>query len=295
MMDRNETQPAADVSHGQIDPTPERPGSVRGIWLVAATLSLFIIVPTATIIAWKLTGGGGAEQTTLIWADRHDWFMQNARPRPLEYDKFVQGETGKRYRKTNLVLSPDVEQMLQRLTTLARSDTFFESEAMRADLVSYAADYPDQWYPLYLLASWLKVNGDDAGYERSMAEAFDRADGAIVQRIVDLEGEPVVGYRLPAVAVGYDRVVDGKRNATLALVYPAPVSDDQGYVFLPAFWTIYRLTDPLAPPGVEPPTHPKQLTLLPQPMDGSVPNWFSVPPPGVAQLPDGFVEVQPAP
>lgn len=294
-MDRNETQLAEERPPGQAGPAPERPGSVKGIWLVVATLSLFIIVPTATVIVWKLTSGGGVEQAPLVWAERQDWFMQNARPRPLEYDKFVQGETGKRYKKTNLVLEPATEEMLQRMSVLARREDFFESPEVQSQLIEATSQYPDQWYPAYLLASLARANADPDGYLELMTESFSRTSAAIVQRLVDADGNPVANYRLPPLAVGYDRVINGERNATLVLVYPGPVSDDDGYVYLPAWPTIYRLTDPSAPPGVEPPTHPKQLTLLPQPMDGPVPNWFSVPPPGIAQLPDGVVEVQPDP
>lgn len=276
------------------DPQPatspaDRPGGVRGIWLVAATLSLFIFVPAITIGVWMLLKDDGVGQTPLVWSERSQWFMQDARPRPLEYDKFVQGETGKKYKKTNLVLTAADEAMLQRLTALARREDFFDATTVRDQLEAAASEYPGQWYPPYLLASWYQVNGDQAAYERWMAEAFSRTSAAIVQRLIDAEGNAVANDRLPPVAVGFDRVIDGKRNATLALVYPAPVSDAEGYVYLPTWPTIYRLTDPQAPPGVEPPWHPRGLTLLPQPIDGSVPNWFSVPPPGIARLPDAVV------
>ena len=48
------------------------------------------------------------------------------------------------------------------------------------------------------------------------------------------------------------------------LVYPRPTSDAQGQITLPTFESLYRLTDPALPPGVEPPLHPRALTLLPQ-------------------------------
>src|SRR5690606_31845457 len=106
------------------------------------------------------------------------------------------------------------------------------SAAVRDTLEADTANYPEQWYPPYLLATWLRVNGDRAGYDRYMQETFARTGAAIVQRLVDEQGDPAAGYRLPPVAVGFDRVIKGKRNATLALVYPAPFADSRGVVYL---------------------------------------------------------------
>lgn len=286
----NDTQPPAEPPARAAGTNPERPGGVRGIWLVLATLSLFIIVPALTIGAWMLLKDDGVKPQPLSWTERGQWFMQNARPRPLKYDPFVQAETGREYKKTNLALSPTDEQMLHRLTTLAQRADFFELAANRDLLEAASAEHPDQWYPPYLLASWHAANGDASAYQHWMAEAFGRTSAAIVQRLVDRQGAAVAGYRLPPVAVGFDRVVNGELNATLKLVYPAPISDENGFVYLPTWPTIYRLADPDTPPGVESTLHPTRLTLLPQPIDGTEPNWFSVPPPGIAKLPDAVVE-----
>ncbi|MEM9021856.1 MAG: hypothetical protein AAGC44_14970 [Planctomycetota bacterium] len=273
-------------------PTPERPGTVRGVWLVVATLSLFIIVPAITIGLWALLKDEGVNRQPLVWDDRGQWFSQSARPRPLKYNPIVQAETGKQYKKTNLVISPDVEQMLLGLATLAQRDDFFDAPQHRDTLLDASNQFDQQWYPPYLLASWHGANGDQPAYQRWMSVAFGRTSAAIIQRLVDPAGNPLAGHRLPPVAIGFDRVVEGEINPTLKLVYPSPVSDERGFVYLPAWPTIYRLADPASPLGVESMQHPTGLTLVPQPMDGSEPNWFSVPPPGIARLPDAVLDLQ---
>ena len=54
--------------------------------------------------------------------------------------------------------------------------------------------------------------------------------------------------------------------------------------------SIYRLTDPDAPLGVDPGVHPTRLTLLPQPATGREPNWFAVPDGAVGRFEDAVVE-----
>ena len=268
---------------------PQARRGIRGRYAVLATLSLFIIIPAISIpVGLMLTGG--ARTLELDYNERASWFMMPVKPRPLEYDKFVAGETGRQYRRTDLILAAEVEQVLQACVRLAQSEDFFASADTRDQLADYAADEANGFYPAYLLASWYQFNGDDAAFLRWISLAYDRAQGALAQRLIDKQGEPVGGYRVGPVAIGYDRVIDGQRNATLVLVYPAPISEDTGYVYLPTYRSIYRLTDPALPAGVDPGIHPIRLTFLPQPAQGEQPNWFAVPDGAVGQLPDAVIE-----
>jgi hypothetical protein len=263
--------------------------ALSGKWMVLITLSLFLLVPAVTYLAWQLTQGE-PPRLDLDYDQRADWFMQPATPRPLTYNTFVAAETGKTYKRTDLTLEPDVEQALHRCVLLAQSDDFFDSQTTRDELQKLAEQPANTFYPAYLLAEWHRVNGDAQAHDKWINTAYDRAGGALAQRLVDEDGEPVAGYTLPPVAIGYDRVVEGERDATLVLVYPAPTSEANGFVYLPTFRSIYRLTDPTLPIGVDPGVHPIKLTLLPQEATGKKqPNWFAVPDGAVGRFEDAVV------
>lgn len=273
------------AQHG---PTSERNGGISGKIVVFATLSLFFIIPVMTYFIWSMTQGE-APRVKLDYEKRAEWFIQYVKPRPLTYNTFVAAETGKTYKKTDLYMAPEVEQVILRCVKLAQQTNFFEDETVPDTLLPLAEDQTLGFYPAYLLASYYEVNGNAQEQARWQNMAYDRAGGAIVQRLVDEAGQPVAGYRTPPVAIGYDRVIEGERNANLVLVYPAPISEADGFVYLPTYRSVYRLTDAGLPPGVDPGIHPILLTFLPQPAKGEQPNWFAVPDGAVGRLPDGVV------
>lgn len=262
--------------------------TLSGRWLVALTLSLFLLVPTITYFSYKATQGS-PPIIKLDYDQRERWFMQPVKSRPLKYSPFVAAETGKDYKKTDLYIDSDVEAVLQRCATLAQSPTFFESNETRHALIAFAEEEANGFYPPHLLASWYQQSDDQMEYDRWIRIAFDRADTAIAQRLVNEDGQPVDNYELAPVAIGYDRVEDGKLNATLVLIYPRPTSDANGFIYLPTYRSVYRLTDPALPLGVDPGLHPTRLTLLPQPNGGSDPNWFSMPDGAVGRLDDAVL------
>jgi len=269
-------------------PKHDRPGGVSGLWFIGITLSLFIIVPTIVITVSKLASKP-KERPPLVYAERSDWQPQELRPRELAYDMFVAAETGRQYRKANFPLDDADEAMLHQAVHLVQQDGFFTDDTALPKLTAWADDHPTQFYPAYLAAEWLRVNGraDEAAAWRDTA--FRRASGAILQQLQHEDGQPAAGITIPPVAIAYDRVIDGQLNTTLLLVYPAPTADALGRVYLPTFESIYRLTDPTLPPGAETGSYPRELTLLPQDRFRQTPNWFSAPH-RVGQLPDATVE-----
>lgn len=269
-------------------PPTKRSGGLSGRVVVFATLSLFVIIPViAVLISPMLAGNSGPMQ--LDYDQRADWFMLPVKARPLKYSKFVAAETGKQYKKTDLTIDPDVERVLQRCAGLAQGEDFLSTTDARDELLALAEEEANGFYPPYLLATWYAANADADAHDRWIRIAFDRAGGAIAQRLIDSRGKPVAGYTLPPVAIGYDRVTKGKLDATLVLIYPRPTSEANGFVYLPTYRSVYRLTDPALPLGVDPGLHPRLLTLLPQPSDGTDPNWFSVPDGAVGRLDDAVV------
>jgi len=270
-------------------PHPERPGTINGIWMIAAVLSLFAIVPAVVFTIWTLVGETKA-LPPLDYTQRHHWQTMELRSREIEYNKFVQGETGKQYKKVDFPITPEEEAMLHRCVAMVQREGFFEDADRLGSLKALADEYPDQFYPPYLVARWLEHDGQITQAEAWYTIAFERATGAIIQRLVNDDGNALPNYVLPTVAIAYDRVFDGELDTTLMLVYPEPTSDAAGLVTLPTFESVYRLTDPALPPGVFPPLHPERLTLLPQtPTRQYPPNWFSSPY-RVGRLDDAVIE-----
>lgn len=271
-------------------PHPEHNhATLSGRWLVALTLSLFLLVPTITYFSYQATQGT-PQRADLNYDQRESWFMQPVKSRPLKYSKFVAAETGKQYKRTDLNIPPDVEAILQRCAAMAKASDFFESEANRDALAELAQDEANGFYPAYLLASWHQHNGGSLEHDRWIRVAFDRADTAIAQKLVDDQDQPVADFALPPVAIGFDRVIEGKLNATLVLIYPQPTTESNGFVYLPVYRSAYRLADPALPLGIDPGLHPTLLTLLPQQSNGTDPNWFAVPDGAVGRLNDAFVD-----
>ncbi|XAL99108.1 hypothetical protein OT109_16190 [Phycisphaeraceae bacterium D3-23] len=277
-----------DPSPPTQDPSRERPGGINGLWFIAITLSLFLVVP-AIVIGVLQFAPGPAPPEPLDYAQRAAWPAQELRSRSLEYDMFVAAETGKRYRKAHFPLSDSDEAMLHQAAWLAQQDDFFTNESNYEKLVEWADRHETQFYPPYLLAQWLLANdrAEDAGPWRTLA--FERATGAIVQHLQYADGSPAADHTLPGVAIAFDRVIDGQLDTTLRLIYPAPTADDEGNLYLPTFESVYRLADPALPQGAQPGIYPRDLTLLPQTRTRQTPNWFSAPS-RVGRLPSATVD-----
>lgn len=262
---------------------------MRGRYAVFITLSLFILVP-AVSVGIGLSLSSTQHRVKLDYDSRSDWFMQAVKSRPLKYSTFVASETGKEYKKTDLTLDPQVERTVLQCVGLARDTASFDNQTTRDQLEPIASDPAFGFYPAYLLAVWHQRNGNPSEQHTWMQAAYDRAGGAIAQRLVVKGGGPAAGVQLPPVAIGFDRVIDGERDWTLVLHYPLLPSDADGFIYLPTYRSVYRLVDPALPTGADATLHPSTLTFLPQEPDGPDPHWFAVPDGAVGQLPDALIE-----
>ena len=270
-------------------PTKDRPGGLNGRWLVAATLSLIVIVPLFTTAVWKLTEND-KQIEPLDYNNRQNWQAQRVSMIELEYDMFVAAEAGRKYKgRTDLQISPEDEAMLRDCVAMAQRADFFTREANLDKLLSLSDQHPMQFYPTYLASELSRWAGHREEAAALRIEAFTRATGAIVQRLSDDQGTPAAGHELPALAIAFDRVEKGELDSNLMLVYPAPAADEHGEVFLPVFYSVYRLADPTLPPGAQPGVYPVDLTLIPQTPYASKPIWFTAPH-RVARLPDATVQ-----
>ena len=252
-----------------MEPTPaetrkQRPApKVKGSWVVAATLSLFLIVPTVTYVVWSLVSSQFVQHTpetegavgSLHWAERRDWPRnQFTLFKSLERGMMSSARTNETYRDFGFHVGPDTQHDLLQAAALARDEAAFPSDAVRLQLEKLAERQPAAFYPRYLLGLWHQENDEPTEADRYFAEAFELAPAALIRRYTtgDGSGDPAADRTVPTIAIGADQVIDDELDRSVVLVYPYLRTDAEGFVYLPVFKSILRQADPQAPPGFAP-------------------------------------------
>ena len=235
---------------------------IKGPWAVAATLSLFLIVPTVTYALWAWVSPGFAESNddataaagTLDFASRGTWPRnQFTTFKSLERGPMSAARTNQTYRDFGFHVAPGTQHALNRAAALAGDEASFTEGATREALETLAEQHPDLFYPRFLLGTWHRLQGDAAEAERHFTEAFDRAPAALVRRYTaGGSSQPAADAPVPTLAVGVDQVIDDELDRSVVLVYPFLQTDADGFVYLPVYKTILRLADPAAPSGFTP-------------------------------------------
>ncbi len=201
-------------------------------------------------------------QIALHWQDREAWPMSAMRPFELKYGTIAKADTGKDYRSAEFSLARDpaeerrIETALLACAALARDRLHFADAATRAQLEAQQATVPDQFYPAYLLAAWHAAHGQPAQAETWMDKSVALAPAML------MEDGHSPGQAIPTLAIAFDRVrstpkknpslleraahhtKDQTLDSNLVLVYPAPLADAKGRVWLPVFRDMYRWADP---------------------------------------------------
>ncbi|MEO1235720.1 MAG: hypothetical protein AAFX76_02910 [Planctomycetota bacterium] len=231
----------------------ERPGlTVRGPWVVAATLSLFVVVPVVAVTIMffaddPVVADDSAQQPAgLVWAERDAWprtFYTTFKS--LERGPMSSARTNKTYNeKLSPVLDPAEQLAVVRCTELALNPPdVFLGVPTRAALEAEIEDRPDLFYAHYLLATWHAAHGDPHAAEPHFAAAFRHAPAALIQRHATPAGTDAAGVELPPYALAVDRIIDDRLDRSTVLVYPFVRTDAQGMAYLPVYKAILRHAD----------------------------------------------------
>ncbi len=236
---------------------------VKGPWAVAATLSLFLIVPTFTYAVWAWVSPGFAESDddaaapagSLDWTERQRWPRnQFTTFKSLERGPMSSARTNETYRDFGFHVSPDTQHAINRAAALARDEAAFPEDSTRAALEELVEQHADLFYPRFVLATWHRLQGHSDEAERYFTESFDRAPAALVRRYTAADGSGVsaAGVPVPTLAFGVDQVIDDKLDRSVVLVYSFLETDADGFVYVPVYKTILRQADPAASPGLAP-------------------------------------------
>ena len=205
--------------------TPNKPGLVSGKIIIGVSLAVPVLVCLAGV--WIVTHPIEAQTNEpLVWSQRADWLWIPLRdvmlekypgPRPLfddpQRDKvYFQIEPA----ELNVVLQSSTLASLQPIDL--------------AGLTKLAEQNPKLFYPAYLTNA-----------EPDTAIAL--APAILCIPLVDDADRPLVNYQLDSIEIFCASMRDDVIDTSLRLVYPNPVSDSQGRIYLPVYNTVLRLSD----------------------------------------------------
>ncbi|MEM9419360.1 MAG: hypothetical protein AAGA25_09975 [Planctomycetota bacterium] len=231
----------------------ERPGvTVKGPWIVAATLSLFVIVPLIVVVIVMLTDQERQPDPPLDWSQRKTWprtFYTTFKS--LERGMMSNARTNEVYKDLGFHVTPDEQLAVIRCMTIAKQpELMFVTQATRARLEYEIEQNPNLFYAHFLLATWHAWHGDDAAAEPHYTTAFANAPAALMRHHVTPDGESAANTPVPTLAIAADQIIDDELDRSLVLVFPSLTTDADGTIYLPMYKAILRYEDPALPPGV---------------------------------------------
>jgi len=246
--------PATSASPPASPPGPaERPGvTVKGGWIVAATLSLFLIIPAIVVVIALATKSEPEPAEPLDWAERQTWPRSfYTTYKSLERGMMSSARTNETYKDLGFQIDPAHQLAVMRCTALAKqpAEAFF-TDATRQSLEAEIEAMPDLFYAHFLLATWHERDGDPAAAAPHYASAFHHAPAALMRHHVLPGGGSAAGVELSPLAYAADQIVDDELDRSVVLVFPYLTTDDEGFIYLPVYKAILRAEDPALPAGV---------------------------------------------
>lgn len=236
----------------------ERPGhTVKGRSVVAATLSLFLLIPAITVVIALAAKTDKAEAPPLDWDQRANWprtFFTTFKS--LERGMMSNARTNEVYKDLGFHLEPETQLAVIRCATLAKQPReVFAQDASRRQLEDEIEALPDLFYAHFLLATWYQIHDRDTPAETHLRQAFTHAPAALMRHHTPAPGSNTNGsdaahMPVPTLAFAADQIVDDRLDRSVVLVFPHLTTDAEGMIYLPVFKAILRPEDPALPAGV---------------------------------------------
>ncbi|MFA9476896.1 hypothetical protein ACERK3_01185 [Phycisphaerales bacterium AB-hyl4] len=231
---------------------PERGRPVKGVWVLLALFGgALLLVPLATWATLRWVESGLIETPRLNWNDRERWRNTPVRWTTVERQGLAVSANRGPWRELDFNLSSHEEAVLRQCIVLARmaEDDLeaFTQPGMGSMLQQLARQAPQSFYPSYLLGTWHRLRGESEPANAAYRASFERAHGVVKQRYVTTDNQPLAGQVVGTFELSHARS-DGQRlDDTLVLVYPALETDRRGFVYLPVYDTLYRISRPPQP------------------------------------------------
>lgn len=224
------------------DRVADRPG-LNGKWvLLASALILLIAVPLATWITLRSVERSQAQTMAPLDFSQHEqWHVLPVKWTNLDSHGFLQPPADAPLRDTEFGVSSEQEAEDLRFSEIAQNDknsentikTLFTNESQTPNVTGF--------YATYLLGQWLT---DAEKKQTFQHNAFASAPSALVLRFEDSAGKPIADLSISPIEITFARVINGKLNDKLKLVYPDNVTDAKGRIFLPVYDAPLRVALP---------------------------------------------------
>ena len=213
-----------------ITTSPHSSVSGKRVLLIFSVSAILVPLVSVGYVAWG--------QRPLSWVARSSWDSPPIVPMTLERSPTGYSRQSGKWRKTKFEISNEQKFAIERCKQVLGQP----EDQVRKELGAVAAQYPNFFYPVYLLGTWHDRVGDPSDAHRCYEQAFRLAPGVVKQRFTNESGQPITGLEIGTIEIAFDRVIDGELNQTLKLAYPDVVTDDQGLIYLPVFHTACRFT-----------------------------------------------------
>lgn len=239
--------------------------SVSGKQVLVALFGVLALVPLVVWVAIRLVERDlGAAPAPLSWAERSAWGSPPITQTTLEREPSPYSANKSRWRDPEFQISEAEEAAVHRCAELARAMEDWadaaefggarDAEALDAvgkELKQIATEQPGCFYPPYLLGRWSDLKSDSTAAAAYYEQAFSLAAAIIKQKFVDEQDKPLAAWPVGSMEITCDRVIEGELNQTLKLRFPALVTDEHGWVYLPVYRSAYRATALPQPPGYQ--------------------------------------------
>lgn len=238
------------------DVREESRSHVSGKWvLLVLILGPIVVVPIATMTTLRWVESGIVETPRLNWGNRERWPSPPVRwTVPTRQGLGLSADAGP-WRELDFALSPAEQTVVQQCMDLARlaaNDAgAFTEPAVGSLLRQLDQRAPSDFYAIYLLGTWHRLRGETDLADAAYRMAFARAHGTVKQRYVTPEGQPVPDLAVGTFELAHARSDGHELDESLVLIYPALVTDADGYVYLPVHRTLYRVHQVPQPAGYE--------------------------------------------
>lgn len=226
--------------------------TVKGKWilLMLGLFALLVIVGSWSAIEWAKARR--AAEPPLDWSQRQNWPSPPVGQTSLEQTGLAKIFEGGQYRNLSFYVSEREEELVHQLADLATQGvTTLKSEQAGQTLKQLAADHPGQFYAQWMLGTWYRLHNQSQEAAQAYQQAFSEVPGVMKLQYVDAQGNPMPNLEVGTLVLECNRVENHTLDPSLHLVFPALVTDEAGFVYLPVYHTIYRLLQMPQPAGYQ--------------------------------------------
>ena len=227
-----------------------RGATIQGKWilLMLGLFALLVVVGSWSAIEWAKARR--AAEPALDWSQRINWPSSPVVSTSLEQTGMAKIFEGGQYRNLSFHISQQEEQLVHQLADLAtQGEAALKTEQAGQTIKRLAAANPEQFYAQWMLGTWHRLSGRPHEAAEAYQRAFGEVPGVLKLQYVDGEGNPMANLDIGTLMVECNRVENHTLDSSLHLVFPALVTDEAGFVYLPVYHTIYRLLQMPQPVG----------------------------------------------